>query len=57
MRAEALSAPFNLAFKETRWSTLKLTGPRFETLRLVIGVMTPEGEVMDKLYSAYFTTR
>ncbi|OGD47868.1 hypothetical protein A3K69_06030 [Candidatus Bathyarchaeota archaeon RBG_16_57_9] len=57
VRAEALSAPFNLAFKETRWSTLKLTGPRFETLRLVIGVMTPEGEVMDKLYSAYFTTR
>ena len=57
VRAEALSAPFNLAFKETRWSTLKLTGPRFETLRLVIGVMTPDGEVIDKLYSAYFTTR
>jgi hypothetical protein len=56
IRAETQSAAFNLAFKESRYDTLKLTGPRSETLRLVIGVMTPEGEVKDKLYSAFFTT-
>ncbi|MFH0851068.1 MAG: hypothetical protein V1924_09035, partial [Candidatus Bathyarchaeota archaeon] len=56
LRAEAQSASFNLSFKESRWDTLKLKGPRFETLRLVIGVMTPEGEIIGKLYSTFFTT-
>lgn len=56
IRAETQSASFNLSFKESRWDTLKLTGSRFETLRLVIGVMTTEGEIVGKLYSTFFTT-
>jgi len=57
VRAETQSAPFNLAFKESRWDSLKLTGPRFDNLRLVIGVMTPEGEIIGKMYSTFFTIR
>jgi len=56
IRVEAQSVTFNLSFKEFRWDTLKLRGPRFETLRLVIGVMTPEGEIIGKVYSTFFTT-
>jgi hypothetical protein len=56
VRAEAMSPPFSLAFRESRWDTLRLTGPRHETLRLVTGVMTPEGEVTGKLYSTFFST-
>ena len=57
VRAETQSPAFSLAFEESRSDTLKLTGPRFETLRLVISVMTPEGESMGEQYSEYFTTR
>lgn len=57
IRSEAQSVAFNLSFKELRWDTLRLTGPRYETLRLVIGVMTPEGEIISELYSTFFDTR
>jgi len=55
--AEAQSPVFSLAFEESRSDTLKLTGPRFETLRLVISIVTPGGESIGEQYSEYFTTR
>ena len=55
--AEALSPPFDLDFDGTKWSTLKVTGPRHETLRLVVRVLTPAGERVGAQYSTYFTTR
>lgn len=57
VRAETLSPPFDLDFKETKWSTLKVTGPSYETLRLVVCVLTHEGERVGEQYSTYFTTR
>jgi hypothetical protein len=54
--AEAQSPLFSLAFEESRSDTLKLTGPRFETLRLVISIVTPGGESIGEQYSTYFTT-
>jgi hypothetical protein len=56
VRAETLSQPFDLDLEETTWSTLKVTGPRYVTLRLVVGVLTSEGERMGEQYSTYFTT-
>ena len=46
-----------LGFKESKTTTLKIEGPRFQTMRLVVGVQAPDGSVQNKVYSEYFTTR
>jgi len=55
--AEKLSSYFDMAFGEESWFTLKVTGPRFEKQRLVVGIMDPEGETSFLSYSEYYTTR
>ena len=46
-----------LDFKESKTTTLKIEGPRFARMRLVVGVQAPDGSVQNKVYSEYFTTR
>jgi len=55
--AETQSPAFSLAFGESRSDILKITGPRFETIRLVVSYVTPGGEEIHSLYSEFFTTR
>jgi hypothetical protein len=50
-------ALIELDFKESKTTTLKIEGPRFQTMRLVVGVKAPDGSVQNKVYSEYFTTR
>ncbi len=49
--------PIELDFKESKDVTLKINGPRHATIRMVVGVQAPDGEVVNKVYSSYFTTR
>lgn len=51
------SNTFDLEFDESKSVTVKITGPRFETLRLIVGIERPDGTVMSKWYSTFFTTR
>ncbi len=55
--AETHSSYFDLAFGEETSFKLKVTGPRFEKQRLVIGIRDPEGETCFLSYSEYYTTR
>ena len=38
-------------------TTMKIEGPRFLTMRLVVGVQAPDGSVQNKVYSESFTTQ
>lgn len=45
----------DLDFKETRTTTIKIDCPRGETMKMVVGVLTPEGFLHNKDYSQEFT--
>ncbi len=55
--AENIGGYLDLAFGESRIVRLSVQGPRHDTMRLIIGVLAPDGEVITKKYSEYFTTR
>jgi len=55
--AETHSSYFDLAFGEDTSFKLKVTGPRFEKQRLVVGIKDPDGETSFLSYSEYYTTR
>jgi hypothetical protein len=55
--SERTGAELDLRFNETKTITMSIQGPRHDTMRLVIGVLTPNGEVITKKHSTYFTTR
>jgi len=55
--AETHSSYFDMAFGEDTSFKLKVTGPRFEKQRLVVGIKNPEGETSFLSYSEYYTTR
>ena len=55
--AETRSSYFDMAFGEDMSFKLKVTGPRYEKQRLVVGIMDPEGETSFLSYSEYYTTR
>ena len=55
--AETYSSYFDLAFGEEKWLTVKVTGPRFEKQRLVMGVTDPQDQTYFLSYSEYYTTR
>ena len=46
-----------LGFQESKKVTMKMTGPRHSKFKMVIGVISPEGVVENKVYSAFITTR
>lgn len=46
-----------LDFKESKSVTLKLTGPRHSSFRMVIGVQAPDGTIENKVYSVTINTR
>lgn len=50
-------APVELDFKESKTVTLKINGPRNSSFKMVIGVMTPDGVVENKVYSVTIRTR
>ena len=50
-------ALIELDFKESKTTKLKIDGPRFSRMRLVVGVQAPDGSVQNRVYSEYFTTR
>jgi hypothetical protein len=54
---ENMDKSFSLSFQSFMWSTIRLTGPRFDEMRLVVGVMDPEGIIKNLTYSEYFVTR
>jgi hypothetical protein len=55
--AENIGTNLNLGFGESKTERLYVEGPRHDTVRLVVGVLTPDGEVITRKYSEYFTTR
>lgn len=55
--AERIGAELDLAYGESKTVTLTTQGTRFDTMRLVVGVLTPDGDIIVKKYSTYFTTR
>ncbi len=55
--AETHSSYFDMAFGEDMSFKLKVTGPRYEKQRLVVGIMDPDGETSFLSYSEYYTTR
>jgi len=55
--AETHSSYFDLAFGEDTSFKLKVTGPRFEKQRLVVGIKDPDGETSFLSYSEYYITR
>lgn len=55
--SERIGTELDLAYGELKTVKLTATGPRHDTMRLVVGVLTPEGDVIVKKYSTYFTTR
>ncbi|TRO52736.1 hypothetical protein E2P71_07270 [Candidatus Bathyarchaeota archaeon] len=55
--AEKTGTELNLGFDESKTANMSIMGPRRDTMRLIVGVLTPEGEVITEKYSEYFTTR
>jgi len=55
--SEKIGSSLDLEFGESMEERLVIEGPRYDTMRLVVGVMTPDGEVITKKNSEYFTTR
>ena len=55
--AEKTGTELNLGFDESKTASMSIIGPRRDTIRLIVGVLTPEGEVITEKYSEYFTTR
>lgn len=53
--SETYSGYLNLAYGEEEWLTLRVTGPRGERQRLVMGVTDPEGRTGFLSYSEYYT--
>ena len=54
---ENVGSELNLVFGESKTVHMTAQGPRHDTMRLIVGVLTPSGEVITKKYSEYFTTR
>ncbi len=46
-----------LDFEEYKTVTLKIDGPRYSKMRIIVGVSAPDGSIQNKVYSEYFTTR
>jgi hypothetical protein len=46
-----------LSFKESKTTTLRISGERFATMRIIVGVQKPDGTITNKVYSEWFTTR
>jgi hypothetical protein len=55
--AERVGSELNLGFGESKTVKLSIQGPRHDTMRLIVGVLTPSGDVITEKYSEYFTTR
>jgi hypothetical protein len=55
--AERIGSNLDLEFGELKTEKLTIEGPRHDTMRLIVGVLTPEGDVITKKFSEYFTTR
>jgi hypothetical protein len=55
--SEKIGSQLDLGFGEPMTVKLYLQGPRHDTMRLGVGVMTPDSDVITKNYSEYFTTR
>ena len=55
--SEKIGSSLDLEFGESMEERLIIEGPRHDTMRLVVGVMTPDGEIITKKNSEYFTTR
>ncbi len=55
--SENIGDYLDLEFGESTDERLIIEGPRHDTMRLIVGVLTPDGEVITQKYSEYFTTR
>ncbi len=55
--AENIGDQLDLGFGESKTVRFYVEGPRHDTMCLVVGVMTPDGDVITKKYSEYFATR
>ena len=55
--SERIGSELDLAYGESMTVTLSVQGTRHDTMRLVVGVLDPDGEVITIKYSTYFTTR
>jgi hypothetical protein len=55
--AKKIGSNLDLGFGEVKTERLSIVGPRHDTMRLIVGVLTPDGDVITEKYSEYFTTR
>ncbi|MFC1804079.1 hypothetical protein ACFL0D_08985, partial [Thermoproteota archaeon] len=55
--AEKIGDPLDLMFGESDTQNLIIEGPRHDNMRIIIGVLTPSGEVITQKYSQYFNSR
>lgn len=53
---ENIGEELDLGFGESISIKTHIEGPRHDTMRIIVGVLTPGGEVITKKYSEYFTT-
>jgi uncharacterized membrane-anchored protein YhcB (DUF1043 family) len=54
---DKIGSELDLGFGVSKDVKITIEGKRHDTMRLVVGVLTPDGEVITKKYSEYFTTR
>jgi hypothetical protein len=55
--AEKIGDPLDLMFGESNTQKFVIEGPRHDTMRIIVGVLSPDSEVITQKYSKYFTTR
>jgi hypothetical protein len=54
---EKIGDSLDLLFGESLTQKLVIEGPRHDRMRIIVGVLSPEGEVITQKYSQYFTTK
>jgi hypothetical protein len=55
--SEKIGGYLDLDFGESKTERIHIEGPRHDTMRLIVGVLTPSGEVITQKYSEFFATR
>jgi hypothetical protein len=54
---EKIGESLDLSFGESLTQKLVIEGPRHDRMRIIVGVLSPDSEVITQKYSEYFTTR
>jgi hypothetical protein len=55
--SEKIGNKLDLSFGDSKSERFIIEGPRHDTMRLIVGVLTPGGDVITQKFSEYFVTR